>query len=349
MKTKNLFLIVIFLMIFSFGITTEKVLADEQNATTPTNESSDDSSVQKINNTTTQKQSPYSLIKERIQELQQKMKVNNEQKIKPQIIDKICSNNMEEIQSYFGGKVFNCNNYYKVVPSINLADAPTVIFDKNGNIVARCDGMPLPPGSEKPDPKECSLSCESKILCIITPTTTKEINARKQPLINAVKSDVKENVEVKKQEIQDKREEIKQKLTENSIKRIRAYTERIVNRFMAVIERFEIMSKRIETRIQKIEDGGIKLDEAKTKLKDANEKIASAKTKVGEIVTKIEEVLISETPKEMFGQSKEVFKTVEDLIKETHKSLVEVITIVKNFALEFSDTNSEATTTQKIE
>lgn len=270
MKIKNLFLIVIFLMIFSFGIITEKALAEEQNITTPTKELSGDSGVEKTNATTSQKPSPYSLIKERIQELQQKMKTNTERK----------------------------------------------------------DGQ--------------------------STTTKAEMNARKQPLINVVEDknkidEQKEKVEEKKQEIQNKKEEVKQKLTDNSIKRVRAYTEKIVNRFMAAIERFETLSKRIGSRIQKIEEDGIKLDEAKTKLKDANEKIASAKTKVSDIVTKIEEVLASEAPKEMFGQSKEIFKTVENIIKEIHKSLVKVITIVKSSEPDSSDTNPEATTTKTAE
>ena len=85
-------------------------------------------------------------------------------------ISKICNNNIEEIKSYLGGEVFSCGDYYKVMPPISLADAQTIVFDKNGAIVARCGGLPLPPNSKYKFPIECSLLnliCESKAVCTI--------------------------------------------------------------------------------------------------------------------------------------------------------------------------------------
>lgn len=234
-------LVITLALVISFGLSTQKVLAEESITNTSTENIS-------TATTSAKKTSPYSAIKERIQELQQKMKTGNEQK------------------------------------------------------------MEL--------------------------TTTKEINARKQPLINAVRNTEKienkgEEKQIREEVKEQKKEEMKQKLEENSIKRIRAYTEKIVNRFNTVIERFIILSNRAEDRIKKIEEGGILLTDSKVLLSKTREEMTATKTKIGEISKKIEEMIVSENPKEMFKNSKEIFNDVNESIKTVHKSLVELIKSIK--------------------
>ena len=257
-KTIGLCLISTLVFVAFFGMTSKKIFAEE--STNITTKTLDTTSADKII-PDTKKPSPYSLIKERIQELQQKMKVNNEQK------------------------------------------------------------------------KELSTTTKN------FSTTTKEMNARKQPLINAVKNNLSTSTEKGAKNIgEEKREEIRQKLTENSIKRINAYTEKIVNRFNAALERFVLLSDRAEARIKKIEDSGILLKNSKTLLQKTRDEISLAKIKVGEISLKIEEIIASENPKEMFKSSKDVFNATNESIKVVHKSLVELIKSIKNTVEKNGDT-----------
>ena len=259
MKKISSSLIVILLLTALFNFTSKMVSAEDTSVDgTPATLTTEDSSVvQTADGVDTKKLSPYSIIKEKIRELQQKMKINTEQK------------------------------------------------------------------------KEQTEAVKD------LPAQAEEMNARKQPLINAVKNtegieNRGEEKQIREEVREEKREEIKQKLTENSIRRIRAYTERIVNRFNAALERFVILSDRVESRIQKIEEGGILLNDAKTLLQKTREEISLTEIKISEVPLKIDEIIASENLKEMFKDSKEVFKTTNESIKAVHKLLVEVIKSVKS-------------------
>lgn len=92
---------------------------------------------------------------------------NNTEKImikEDLLIEKICNNELYYIDGYGDGEVLKCGKYYKKIPDIDLADAPEVIFDKNGFQVAFCGGMPGPDGYEE-TPKECLIQCSKVNLC----------------------------------------------------------------------------------------------------------------------------------------------------------------------------------------
>jgi hypothetical protein len=81
------------------------------------------------------------------------------------MIARICKDGIDEYSHdhLFKGSILRCGDYYEVRPDPNLMDAPDLIIDKEGLVVAYCGGMPLP-GESQPNEK-CQISCEEKDLC----------------------------------------------------------------------------------------------------------------------------------------------------------------------------------------
>jgi hypothetical protein len=83
---------------------------------------------------------------------------------KKEILVELCGAEKPELNGYDGGSVFRCGNYYKINPPSNLADAPLVVYDMEGNIMGYCAGMPSSNG-DREAPVFCDMSCREDNLC----------------------------------------------------------------------------------------------------------------------------------------------------------------------------------------
>ncbi|MBS3152843.1 hypothetical protein J4230_05540 [Candidatus Woesearchaeota archaeon] len=79
------------------------------------------------------------------------------------MIIKICKSELATIKHYTNGSVFLCGDNYRKVPPSDLEDAPDVIFNKSGNIVAFCGGIPTQEQVEYNE--KCYITCEKTNLC----------------------------------------------------------------------------------------------------------------------------------------------------------------------------------------
>jgi hypothetical protein len=79
------------------------------------------------------------------------------------IMQQICNTDLDVGPSYAGAEMYKCGDYYRKMPPVGLADAPAILYDKEGNYAAFCTGMPLPEGDDYTP--ECNIECEAINLC----------------------------------------------------------------------------------------------------------------------------------------------------------------------------------------
>lgn len=75
------------------------------------------------------------------------------------LVEKLCKNKESlGLSGYDDGEIYKCGHYIKVYPPNYLMDAPVFIFDRSGNKITYCGGMPQPTPRETPE--ECKIECE---------------------------------------------------------------------------------------------------------------------------------------------------------------------------------------------
>lgn len=75
------------------------------------------------------------------------------------LVEELCKNKKSlGLNGYDDGEIYKCGHYIKVYPPNYLMDAPVFIFDRSGNKITYCGGMPQPTPRETPE--ECKIQCE---------------------------------------------------------------------------------------------------------------------------------------------------------------------------------------------
>ena len=109
-----------------------------------------------------------------------------------------------------------------------------------------------------------------------------------------------------------------------------AFAERTTKRFRAAIERFRKILERIDSRIIKIEERGVDLSESKILAEKARENFREVDALLLDVKISLDEVLQSDSPKEIFTETRGLYSKAKEVIFEAHKALVEVIKSVKS-------------------
>lgn len=151
---------------------------------------------------------------------------------------------------------------------------------------------------------------------------------------NKIKETIKENQNKIQKEREDLRNEIKEKKDNLKIEiekkrgnQIEQIKERTIRKITSAIARLENMQARLETRITKLEIKNINTTSAKASLAISKQKIVDAKLAIESIkdLVSTPEMKTSDKVKLV----KEAGKKVEELLKESHKALVEAINNLK--------------------
>lgn len=127
----------------------------------------------------------------------------------------------------------------------------------------------------------------------------------------------------------ERQEERRSRLDAHVEARVRAYGERLERRYNAAIERLEGIALRIETRIEKLNERGIDTSEAERELQEAYGAIAAAQSQVGAAAASLEEILVSDSPRDALNESKILFQSAKETIRDAHGALVESIALLK--------------------
>lgn len=130
--------------------------------------------------------------------------------------------------------------------------------------------------------------------------------------------------DVFKNEIKTKKEEFK-KATSDMKRRFRENVANMIGqRFVSAFTNLERMQAKVAQLIERAETQGRDMDEAEEYLKDSKDKLAAAKAKLAE-VKKLLPATGEQVTAEIFEKIKLGARETKDLVKESHKSLVEAI------------------------
>lgn len=148
---------------------------------------------------------------------------------------------------------------------------------------------------------------------------------------------------------QDKREFLegrKAKLEEQKKERVSRFLNNIKRKMVAATARIEKLLERIESRVAKFEERGVDMTEAHPFIGAAKEDIESAKESIRVAFENAEVELATSTSREAFGGVVNELTKAKESLRAAHKSLVEIIRIMKaNLPNNPTDNQTDTATT----
>jgi hypothetical protein len=125
------------------------------------------------------------------------------------------------------------------------------------------------------------------------------------------------------------REERQAALTSIKQQRILNLAANISNRMEAAIERIFNIIDRLETRIKKLNELGINTSSAEARLREAAQVVSEARAKLNNIDSLVQNATTAAEPKTAWQTVRQTYIETGSLIRKSHQSLREVITLLK--------------------
>lgn len=119
------------------------------------------------------------------------------------------------------------------------------------------------------------------------------------------------------------------RLTAHARARITAHIDQLISRLSSAVSRSENLLARLKSRIDKFESQGKDMSIAKQKVASTETKIKAAVDAVTALDTSLNLSIGSSSPRQAFGQSKDLIQETIESIKTAHASVVELIQAVR--------------------
>jgi hypothetical protein len=156
----------------------------------------------------------------------------------------------------------------------------------------------------------------------------------------ALQTDLAAKRDAWREELAAKREEFRKAGAEAKLRFWNGAKRMLGERFTAAVTNLERAQTRVQGVIDRMEDAGKDTGDAQALLDDSKEKLEDAKDKIEEIQALLPDTGEEVTP-ELFEQIKLKAREAKDLIKESHRALVDSIIELRAALAEDNDDNDD--------
>ncbi|PIS08996.1 hypothetical protein COT75_04000 [Candidatus Beckwithbacteria bacterium CG10_big_fil_rev_8_21_14_0_10_34_10] len=152
----------------------------------------------------------------------------------------------------------------------------------------------------------------------------------KEATPGGIRENIKDKIELKKEDMVEKKEQVKQKVTEMGRQRIQNIYGRIRNRLERRINRLQTLTAGIEEKRMEFSNNGYETNEVMMMISGTKLNLETATELLSQVDLKIDQVFESEDPKSLLPSLKEDLKEVKENIQTSRQSLAQAVRFLAN-------------------